>query len=176
MTTTLDLYKALIEGKTLICGSNLLTIVEPIYAKLGRHNELQFNFKNASYSLDQFSNLFPQYYAYTRITSKSWKVEVAEEEVKPKEWYELVPVKEVDYDGYIRFIKPVLCRATPPVTSIIAAEYLVLVESYKLEIGNVVKFLSTKGDVIIGRRTLTPIEIPLNSLYLPPLIVGNSHE
>ena len=174
MTTTLDLYKALTARKTLIC--ELLTVVEPIYVKLDISNELRFIFQKASYSLDQFSDLFPQYYAYTRITSKSWKVEVAEEEIKPKEWYELVPGKEVDYDGYIRFIKPVLCRATPPVTSIIATEYLVLVDSYKLEIGNVVKFLTTKGDVIIGRRTLTPIEIPLDSLYLPPLIVGNSHE
>ena len=76
MTTTLDLYKALTARKTLIC--ELLTVVEPIYVKLDKSNELRFIFQKASYSLDQFSNLFPQYYAHTRITSKSWKVEVAE--------------------------------------------------------------------------------------------------
>lgn len=111
--TTKELLEELVNHKELFCDNGLPSLVEPIYVKLDRYDDLMFKYKECSYSLHQFSNLFPQYYQYTRITASNWRVveEDIKEEVKPKpkEWYELVESAGKD-TWYIEFSRPVLCH------------------------------------------------------------------
>jgi hypothetical protein len=153
--TTKRLMKALLEGKELICKWEMRgnEPVEPIYAKLISCGEVSFRHKDASYLTDSFGVTFPQFYPFTRITARDWKVVP---EVKEKQWYENVPVLRVDCDGFIVFTKEMLCQIT------IAFEVgvqspLVLVSGYKLYDNETKVRFSSGNNVLPVNATIIPL-------------------
>lgn len=159
--TTKRLMKALVDGKELICKWEMRgnEPVEPIYAKLNNCGELSFRHKDSSYLIDNFGNLFPQFYPFTRITSRDWKVV---QEVKPIQWYESLPVARIDSDGYTIFTKAILCNARPNFV-IGDIDHLVLLTGYKWFNNKTIVKFCTQSETVISSTGI----LPLNDMQLP---------
>lgn len=162
MITTKRLLKELVDGKELIHEIDDSGILEPIYAKLGKYGDMIFKHNKCLYSLDQFSNLFPQYYAFTRITTRDWKV-VPEVKVKPKEWYEDYPAT-LESEGIYKYDKYVICNIVSLHSDIC---YDVIITGYCNYRSGEDGLITSTGDTI---RIKDNRILPISSVNLVPLI------